>query len=415
MGSTGDGSIRDGEKAAAVASAIALGLALLKGVIGILSGSLALVSDALHSLTDLVSSLASWFAIRLAHKKPDKRFPYGYYKAENLATLVIAAFIIYAAVELLLRGAEALHTIVILKIPIYAMGTAALSVLVSYLISAYLARAGKKQNSPSLLAASSERRVDALSSAAVFLAILLTYYKVPYADAAISILVSLLVLRVGLIILKDAVFALMDVSPSRELEESVRKLIAKVRGVEKVSELRLRKSGAVVFGEVVIKVESSIDVYRAHAIADEIEGKIKREFKEIGFFTVHVEPFKRTKQLLVVPVGEGSLDSKVTNNFARASYFVFAEVKKNKLVKTWVKENKFKQKEVRAGLSVSHWLLEKRVTAIVTKQIGEISFHTLRDHLVEVYEVNGDTAREVINNFISGKVKPLEKPTMEKE
>ena len=275
------GGLMNGERAAIVASIIALLLTVIKAAVGILSGSLALVSDALHSLTDLVSSLASWFAIKLAGKKPDERFPYGYYKAENLATLVISGLIIYAAVELMLRGMQSLQSTPTLEIPMYAMGTALLSIVASYLVSDYLAGAGKKHNSPSLVAASRERRVDALSSVAVFLAILLTYYGVPYADGIVSMLVSLLVLRVGILTLKDAVFALMDVSPSKELEESMQKLIRRVDGVEDVSDLKLRKSGAFVFGEVTVRVKPFVDVRRAHEVADKIEEKIKKKFKSI--------------------------------------------------------------------------------------------------------------------------------------
>lgn len=406
--------MKEGEKAAIVASVVALFLAVIKAVVGLLSGSLALVSDALHSLTDLVTSLASWFAIKLAGKKPDERFPYGYYKAENLATLVISGFIIYAAFELMLRGIRTLSLTPRLEVPLYAMGTAAVSVVASYLVSGYLERTGTEHNSPSLVAASSERRMDALSSVAVFLAILLTYYGVPYADGAVSIIVSLLVLRVGVFTLKDAVFALMDVSPSKELEERLRRTIQKVSGVDSVSDLKLRKSGAFIFGEVTVKVNPFVDVQRAHGVADRIEKRVKKEFKTIESITVHLEPAKRKKELLVIPVEKGTLDSKVMNHFARANYFVFAKVKDKELLKTWIEKNPFKEKEVRAGLSVSHWLIDKKATAIVTKEIGEISFHTLRDHLVLVYETNGNTAQEVIDNFLSGNVNLLEKPTREK-
>jgi cation diffusion facilitator family transporter len=403
--------LKRGERAAGTATLVSFLLAIGKGFIGYFSGSLALMADALNSGADVLAMFASWLGLRLSQRKPDEKFQYGYYKAENLAAMVVSIFILLTAVEILLEGISRISAPLELDEPFLAMGAALISAFAAFWLSVYLKREGSRINSPSLLASSKDRLTDIAGSSVVFVAILSTYLNVSYVEPVVAVLMSLLVMKVGLEIAKDSILALMDIGPSRDIEKKAKKIIQSVPGVEAFTNLRLRKAGPFIFGEVDIEVKKSARVQRAHEIADNVENEVKRNVRDVEYFTVHVEPHEDVEQKLAMPVkADDGLDSEVMDNFGRATYFLFVTLDEGKVMDVSAEKNRFKERKTKAGLSVSNYLTGKGVTAVVTRKMGEISFHTLRDHLIEVYETRGRTAKAVVNNFVKGKLKPLPDP-----
>jgi cation diffusion facilitator family transporter len=405
--------LRQGEKVALVSILTSLLLSISKAIIGFFAGSIILITDALHSGADTMTGFASWFGLKVSQKKPSERFHYGYYKAENLATLVVSAFILYAAFELLLQGYFKLFILSQLERPLEALGIVLVSSVVSYFLSRYMRKAGKKINSQSLIANSNERRVDVFSSLIVFVAILLTFFKIPYVEGIITMFISLLAMKIGIETAKDSIFGLMDVSPSKEIENKVKLILNSNSGIEDFEDLKLRKSGPFDFGEVNIKIRKSVDVKRAHEIADNIEKRIKEEISDIDSFTIHVEPYEAEEQKIVIPiVSDDGLDSNVMKNFGRANYFMFLTVNKkdNRVVSSYVKENPHKEKSVKAGLEAVKFIAKEKVDAIIAGDVGEISFHTLKDNLIYIYRAKGKTVGVNIDNFLKNKLENITEP-----
>ncbi len=408
--------LKKGQKAAGRAALVSFLLVIIKGVVGFLSGSVVLITDALHSLTDLTIDVASWFGLKIAQRKPNEKFPYGYYKAESLATLFISFFILYAAGNLLIEGYSRLFIIQEINLPFLALLVALVSSFVSFFISKYLRNIGKNINSELLIVNSKERFMDGISSVFVFLAIFLSYYKIPYIEGIVTIVISLLILKIGIFSIKDSILALMDISPSKEKEEQIKKTIKSVKGVDDFTDLKLRKSGPFIFGEVKIKVKKFVPVERAHEITDKIESKIKEKISQVNSFTVHVEPYKTEKHRIAIPVLKPKgLNSEVMKHFGKANYFLFVDITKKSIHKFYSKENPGRKREVRAGMEAVHFIIKEKADVLVTKEIGEISFHTLRDNLIDIYKIEGVTAREVVNNFLKNKLVRLEEQTKEKD
>jgi len=408
--------IRKGQRAAKNATIITVLLAMLKAVVGLLSGSLALLTDALHSTIDIVTISISFVGLKIAGKRPTKRFPYGYYKAESLAVLFISLIIFFIAFRLLLRGYYYLFFVSAINFAPAALSVALISSAVSFLVARYLKKTGEEINSQALLVNSQERKVDALSSIAVFVAILSNYYEIPYIEGSVVIVLASLILKIGIISMRDSVFALMDVSPSKEIENKIKKILKSIKGVESFENLRLRKAGPFIFGEVIVKIKKFVDVAKAHEIADNIENKIKEQIKQVDSFTVHVEPFKTERQKILVPVkNKNGLNSEISEHFSRAEYFIFVLTDNKKIKSYYFKANPFKTKKVRTGISVTHYVIKEKIDTVITKEIGEISFHALRDGLVDVYKADGKRVGDIINNFIDNKLTRLKQQTREKD
>ncbi len=409
--------LKQGEKTAGFSTISIILLASAEALIGFLSGNIILITDALHNVTDSMASFASWFGLRISQKKASEKFPYGYYKAESLATLFVSIFILYAAFELLTEGYSKLFVVSEIAMPLEALSIALVSAVVSYFLAKYMKKAGKIVNSQSLIANAQERMTHVFSSAIIFVAILLTFYKVPYVEGIVTILFSLVIFKVGIFTSKDSVFALMDVSPSKDIEDRVKGIVDSIAGVEESENLRLRKAGPFVFGEVNVKIRKYVDVKRAHEIADNIENKIKEGVGEVDSFTIHIEPYEAKEQKLTIPIKQDRrLDSEVMDNFGRANYFIFVTIDKDKgnVKSTYVKENPHKKELVRAGFAATEFIVKEKIDVLITKEMGAISFHTLRDHLVDAYKAEGKTVEAVVDNFVKNKLKRLTKPTKEK-
>ena len=406
--------LKKGQKTALISSLISLLLAILKGVVGVLSNSVVLIADALESATDIASGLASFFGLRIAQKKPDEKFPYGYYKAENIASLFIGMLIIYAAINLLIASYHRLFTIPEIGYGYIPLIVVAVSAITTLLTSLYLKKKGNQLNIQSLIANSKDRLKDFFVSIIIFIVIALK--NIPYIEGIVSILISVVVLRMGILTAKDSIFALMDVNPSIEIEKKIKKIISSISGVEDVKHIKLRSSGPFIFGECHVKIRKHVNVSRAHEIADKIEEKIKKNVKQIESFTIHIEPFKSSKQKIVIPIKQNKgLDSAVIDHFGRADNFIFINIDSKKIKSFYVKKNPFKEKKVRAGLSAVNFVIKEKINLLITQQMGDISFHTLRDNLVDIYKTKGKTVKNVLENLIKNKLEKLEKPTRRKE
>ena len=148
-----------GYKSAVLIAVITALLALIKGIIGYFANSLILVTDAFHSASDVVTLFAAAIGIKIASKAPDEKFPYGYYKAENLATLFISALIIFAGYELAFGGYKKLYEVVVVEEPYLAIFVALLSIVVSYMAYLHLCKIGRKNKIQSLVATAHERKI----------------------------------------------------------------------------------------------------------------------------------------------------------------------------------------------------------------------------------------------------------------
>jgi cation diffusion facilitator family transporter len=407
--------LKKGQKVAGIAVWLEGALVAAKAMIGLLSGSLVLISDAIHSGSDILSIITSWFGLKIAQRKADQRFPYGYYKAENLGTLIISTLIIYAFWEMLNQGYRRLFSLSLIKMPLLALGVSFFDALILFFFGNYEVKVGKQIGAQSLVTMGKENKTHLFSSTAVFIGTAAAYYRIPYIEGVMTIGISLLILKIGLSAAKDSVLALMDVSPSQETEQKVIKAIESVAGIEEFFDLRLRKSGPFIFGETKVGIRKSIDVKRAHEIADNIEQEIKKKVPQIDSFTIHVEPFKSGFHHLVIPViGKQELNSRVSAKFARAPYFLFVNLKGKKIKGYYFLKNPYQSRPVRAGLASTKLLVQQKSDTLITQQIGEISFYALRNNLFDIYQTKAKTAQEAIRRFNKEKLKPLQEASRRK-
>ncbi len=258
----------------------------LKLVAGIFTGSLSLIGEAFHSFADSFVSLLAFFAILFSEKK-SKRFPYGLYKLENLGAILIGVVLLLVAYEVFSR-ALSFQVSVREEYLGLGLGVVVFSLLSSLSLSFLERRAGKRLNSPALVADSYHTLTDALGSSLVLMS-LLSVYMGYQLDAYFAMGVSALIAYTALSILKRELSVLLDVSVDAKTLEEVRSIILSFEEVKGIKHLFMRSSGGKLFADITLTLDCKSFI-RAHEVVDSVEMALKEAFHNMEMVFIHYEP-----------------------------------------------------------------------------------------------------------------------------
>jgi cation diffusion facilitator family transporter len=267
---------------------VLVALSIAKGGVGFLSGSIALLADAAHTIMDIAGSMIVWLGLRLSLRKPTDRFPYGFYKAESICTLIVCIIMIVTGAEILRDSIQRFYAPSVISFRPVVIAVAIGSGFVSYLLARYKEKAGREINSQGLRVESRHSFADVLNSGLVCGSVLLTYLGISWAEPLVAVIIAVFLLWAALTFGKDSIFSLMDVSPHPEMRKAIEETIADTAKVKGVHALRIRRSGPFVFVEAHVEVDGRTTVEKAHAIVDEVEDRVKKKFKEVDSVTIHV-------------------------------------------------------------------------------------------------------------------------------
>jgi cation diffusion facilitator family transporter len=407
-------SLVQGQRIARTAIAVILPLAAIKFVIGYYFASNILIADAYHSSVDVLAIFASWFGLWIASRKKSRRFPYGLYKAETFVTFIIGALITWAGVENLFEGYRRLWRLEpVVEFPFLPVAVGLLSLVVAYFIAKKEKKIGAAINSRALLANATESFLDIATSFVVMTGIILTYARIPYVEGSVVIIIASLIVWLGIKNVWISILALMDANLDQKLQSEIELIISRLRGVKEIREIKIRQSGPFKMVECEIATSPFISVYKAHHLSDEIERLIKIAYREIESIFVHVEPSKKDIISAIIPVEDmDALQSKVHGHFGRAPYFIIIKLSGDQIEIEDFYLNEFLGEEIHIGVKVIKAVIGHGLDVLFTAQIGELSFHMLKDNFVDIYRVQEHmTVQEVLNDYRADKLAQITAPT----
>lgn len=273
-------------------------LAIMKGIIGWISGSRALIADAAHSTSDVAGSLAVLAGLRTAKKPPDQDHPYGHGKAENVATIVVAILLILVGIEIAISSFKVFWG----EVPVAPKGIALVAIIISIVIKEilfqYKYRLAKKMNSSALLAEAWHHRSDVLSSIAAFVGVIgaivgghYNYSFLLYLDPLAGLIVALMVAKIGFSLAKESSSVMMEEVLGTEKTVHFVETVRNVQGVKKIDELLARTHGHYVVIDLKVSVNSSLSVEEGHLISKEVKKELLKKHKNIKRVLVHVNPY----------------------------------------------------------------------------------------------------------------------------
>ena len=274
-------------------------LAAFKFVAGALGHSGAMISDAVHSSSDVLGSLIVIVGVKLSEKASDKDHPYGHERMENVASLLLAGILAAAGFAI---GKEALVSILdgsyrtAVSPGVLALAAAIVSIVVKEALFWYTLINAKKIRSGALKAEAWHHRSDALSSVGALIGIGGALLGVPVMEPIASIVICLFILKVAVDIFRESVDKMVDHACDAETEEKLRRCAAAEEGVIQVDMIRTREFGRRIYVDLEISADGSLTLHEAHGIAQRVHDRIETGFPDVKHIMVHVNPAEEAQR-----------------------------------------------------------------------------------------------------------------------
>ena len=281
----------EAERANRVGIWLNIALSVFKLLAGLLAHSAAMVSDAVHSASDVFSGLIVMLGLRAASKDADREHPYGHERFECVAALILSLVLAVTAVLIGLSAFRRLSEPTQVQTPgVLALIAALVSIAVKEGLFQYTLRVAKRVNSPALMAGAWHHRSDALSSVGALAGIGGAMLGFPAADAAASLVICVFIGKAALDIFLEAIRGMVDRSAGSETEEAILQSVLAVPGVKGVDLLHTRSFGSRVYVEIEIRADGELSLFEAHAIAENVHERVETAFPQVKHIMVHVNP-----------------------------------------------------------------------------------------------------------------------------
>jgi len=275
-----------------ISLAVNLVLSTFKFIAGFAAGSGAMVSDAVHSASDVASTIIVMIGIRLANEKPDSRHQYGHEKFECIAAVILSAFLFAIAIGIGYNGVRQLLNPGEIPVPGFlALVAALVSIVVKEWMYWFTIAAAKKINSGALKADAWHHRSDALSSVGSLIGIGAARMGYPIMEPLASLLICLMIFKAAFDIIKQAFEQMVDTAADEKTADEIYRAVYSVNGVQKIDLLHTRMHANLLYVDVEIAVDGSLELYDSHRIAQEVHDRLEGQFPLIKHCMVHVNPY----------------------------------------------------------------------------------------------------------------------------
>ena len=267
-------------------------LSIAKIIIGLISGSFAVISDGLDSASDILTFGITFYTSRIINKPPDYKYPYGYQRAEAIATKVLSFIIFFVGAQLFYSSLIRIIEQEPHKMPsMLALYVTLFSILGKYVLFLYQYKTGKKINSSMLIANGKNMRNDILISGSVLVGLVFTYrFDLPMIDLITAMAVSIWIMKEGFSIFMSVNVELMDGVDDSSIYYRIFDAVEEIDGAHNPHRVRLRKHAEQYVIAMDIEVDPGITVQQAHQIAVDVELNIREKIENTYDVMIHTEP-----------------------------------------------------------------------------------------------------------------------------
>ena len=280
-------------RVSAVSIVVNLLLAAFKFIAGVVGRSGAMISDAVHSASDVLGSMIVIVGVRMSEKAPDEDHPYGHERMESVTSLILAGILAVAGLTI---GKEALLSITSGEYQtaaapgMLALIAAVVSIVVKESMFWYTWLHARRIRSGALKAEAWHHRSDALSSVGALIGIGGSLLGVRVMEPAASIVICLFILKVSIDIFREAIDKMVDHACDAETEKAICECVGRQKGVVKVDMLHTREFGRKIYVDLEISADENLTLKEAHRIAQQVHDSVEKDFPDVKHIMVHVNP-----------------------------------------------------------------------------------------------------------------------------
>ncbi|MBD3195776.1 MAG: cation diffusion facilitator family transporter [Candidatus Lokiarchaeota archaeon] len=348
-------------------------LFIFKLVFSFYTNSLALQADAFDNLTDIIMVATSLFALIYVNKKPNEKFPYGYFRLENIVSLIISIFIFFTAYTIIQESIKDVIAFVngfrkiIITNPLILI-LLSISLLISFFTALYIRIIGKRSQSPIIESEAKEKLMDNFISLTVIIGFIGAFFNLFILDSIFGILIAIFIIKGGYDIFLSSTKTLLDAVIDFDKRQELYNLIERFPKVKEIRTLEIRKYGRYVFIELDLLLGKGLALSNVDLLKKKLKNQIKKNFPEIFKITIitHTQEQKSSKNAVPLKDNNG-LNSEVYDKYGEAPYFGIFEIKNGEIYKFEVYNNQFIDREKRKGILVSDWLSSQNIDKIYTK------------------------------------------------
>ncbi len=404
--------LAEGEKATFITMICNLLLFFFKTVTGIFIGSIALLASGLDALTDLIASLAVLFGLKYSQKDPSKRFPYGYYRMETLATLIVAIFILLFGLSVLIESIRIIITPSTLTQPVIGLLVSLISILAAFGLYRYNLKIGNKIASNALIVTGKEFQLDTVTNSLVFLGILAHMVEFPQLEGLIGLMISALIIKTGIDFGRNSLLILLDAIDDPNIIDQMRSIVSQFSEVQEVSNIRIRRSGPYYFADIEIQMHSTETVKSLASVTHQLESSLKERISLLDSIMISVEPITKTrfKVAIAVPSLDTDTDETPAEHFGLAPAFLIADIDitSQTIISIQIVENPHRFTERKRGILGAEFLVKKGIDILSIKDpaafgIGPKAIFSDNNVLLDPFR--GQTIQEILEGFIIYQVK----------
>ncbi|MHA1215082.1 MAG: cation diffusion facilitator family transporter [Candidatus Hodarchaeales archaeon] len=407
--------LAEGEKATIVTTSFNIFLIILKITSGLFVGSIALLASGLDALKDLITSLAVFIGLRFSKKDPSKRFPYGYYRLETLATLIVSIFILLLGLDVLI---ESFHTILnpgTLNYPIVGLIVSLISILLAYTLYHYNIRIGEKINSNALIISAKEFQLDVFTNFLVFLGILSHIISFPQLEGIIGLIISFFIFKTGLKFGSVSLLTLLDAIDDPGVIDQIKSIVKDFPSIEEISNIRIRRSGPFYLADIEIKMQAKETLKKLSEVTHQLEMALKQKISQLDSIMISVTPIIKKILKVAIPVNSlnVTLDDLPSEHFgiAKAFFIVELDIPNQKILSTSILENPYEDVERKRGLLCAELLADKNIDIITVKSLDKFGVGPkaiFSENHVQLFEFQSLTIKEILNEILRTQLNSFE-------
>lgn len=280
-----------GKKAATVAILANSFLTVFNLIVGLMSGSYALISEGAHTLSDIVTTIVAYAGFKIGQKPADEEHPIGHGRAEAIGGLIIVLFLTIVAWEIMGGAIEKLINPSLITTPdVFAAIMAIIGIFVNYSVSQYIIGIGKSINSPAIVADGKHQKTDIFSSIAVLVGVAVSNMGYPILDPIIGLFIGFLILKTAYEIGKENIDNIMGKVPSKEFIKKIKDVANNTPPAKNAHNIKVDYFGSYAAVSLHIQLDGNITLDETHKIVHDVENNIIKEIPEVKSVMVHACP-----------------------------------------------------------------------------------------------------------------------------
>lgn len=282
---------KGGKKAVILAISANCFLTVANILVGIFSGSYALVSEGAHTLSDIATSVIAYGGFHFGQKPADEDHPVGHGRAEAISGLVIVIFLIVIGWEILHGAVERIINPALITVPdTYAAIMATVGILVNLSVSNRIIEIGKEIKSPAIVADGQHQRTDIFSSIAILVGVVVSNIGFPILDPIIAVVISGLIFKTAIGVLIENINNIMGKVPSPEFIDEIKKVANSTNQAKNAHNIKVDYFGSYATVTLHMELDGNLKLYETHKIAHEVENNLVKRIQEVKYATVHTCP-----------------------------------------------------------------------------------------------------------------------------